>query len=118
MDSDHRPCICKYVNLWLKGAREDSGTAQWMKANTRECPKCHHNIEKAGGCKYAISRSFAERRMTTFLATAELFVGFVDFNSAGCVSRIGMSMDTMETRIAPHGRSWNPTMTRLRLNSC
>ncbi|CAL1703315.1 unnamed protein product [Somion occarium] len=56
MDSDHRPCICKYVNLWLKGAREDSGTAQWMKANTRECPKCHHNIEKAGGCNRIVCR--------------------------------------------------------------
>lgn len=52
LDSDHRPLICKLINVWAKNAREDAGTAQWMKANTKMCPKCENNIEKNGGCKY------------------------------------------------------------------
>ncbi|KAI0081440.1 hypothetical protein K474DRAFT_1682029 [Panus rudis PR-1116 ss-1] len=50
LDDDHRPCICKYVAMWLKNARDDAGTSQWMRANTRPCPKCQNNIEKSGGC--------------------------------------------------------------------
>ncbi|KAH8100277.1 hypothetical protein BXZ70DRAFT_1008298 [Cristinia sonorae] len=50
IDSDHRPLICKLINIWVKNAREDAGTAQWMKAHTRMCPKCENNIEKNGGC--------------------------------------------------------------------
>ena len=52
LDSDHRPLVCKLVDVWLKSAREDAGTAQWIKANTRTCPSCRNSIEKAGGCKY------------------------------------------------------------------
>jgi len=51
LDSDHRPVLCYWVALWQKNAREDAGTAQWIKANTRECPKCSNSIEKSGGCK-------------------------------------------------------------------
>ncbi|KAI9059786.1 hypothetical protein FKP32DRAFT_1633968 [Trametes sanguinea] len=50
MDSDHRPAICKFTKLWLKNARDDAGTSQWIQANTRTCPKCENNIEKNGGC--------------------------------------------------------------------
>ena len=50
-DSDHRPVLCHWVSLWQKNTREDAGTAQWIKANTRECPKCSNSIEKSGGCK-------------------------------------------------------------------
>ncbi|KAI0333171.1 hypothetical protein GY45DRAFT_1432668 [Cubamyces sp. BRFM 1775] len=50
MDFDHRPLICKYTKLWLENAREDAGTSQWIRANTRTCPKCQNNIEKNGGC--------------------------------------------------------------------
>ncbi|KAH9935819.1 hypothetical protein B0H21DRAFT_699161 [Amylocystis lapponica] len=56
LDSNHRPLICKFVSIWLKNAREDSGTAQWIKANTRTCPKCGNNIEKAGGCNRILCR--------------------------------------------------------------
>lgn len=51
-DSDHRPLICRMVPEWVKNARDDAGTSQWIKANTRSCPKCQNSIEKAGGCKY------------------------------------------------------------------
>ena len=34
-----------------ENTREDAGTSQWIKANTRTCPKCENNIEKNGGCK-------------------------------------------------------------------
>jgi ariadne-1 len=40
----------------LKNAREDAGTSQWIKANTRECPKCHGAIEKGGGCNRMVCR--------------------------------------------------------------
>lgn len=56
MDSDHRPLICKWIPMWLKNAREDAGTSQWIKANTRTCPKCENNIEKAGGCNRILCR--------------------------------------------------------------
>ena len=51
LEGGHAPVICAITKLWLGAAREDSGTAQWIKANTRTCPKCSNNIEKAGGCK-------------------------------------------------------------------
>lgn len=55
LDSDHRPVLCHWVSLWQKNTREDAGTAQWIKANTRECPKCSNSIEKSGGCKLVFS---------------------------------------------------------------
>ncbi|OSX64891.1 hypothetical protein POSPLADRAFT_1044325 [Postia placenta MAD-698-R-SB12] len=56
LDSNHRPLICKLTTVWLKSAREDAGTAQWIKANTRSCPKCENSIEKAGGCNRILCR--------------------------------------------------------------
>ncbi|KAJ3476707.1 hypothetical protein NLI96_g10972 [Meripilus lineatus] len=55
-DSDHRPLICPLISSWLKSAREDAGTSQWIKANTRSCPKCKNNIEKNGGCNRILCR--------------------------------------------------------------
>ncbi|KAH9914447.1 uncharacterized protein B0H18DRAFT_1087780 [Fomitopsis serialis] len=56
LDSDHRPIVCKLVEVWLKSAREDAGTSQWIKANTRTCPNCKNSIEKAGGCNRILCR--------------------------------------------------------------
>lgn len=50
-ESDHRPLICSIAKLWLKKCQDDSETANWIKSNTKECPKCHSTIEKNGGCK-------------------------------------------------------------------
>lgn len=48
--SDHQPCICPIVKLWLQKCEDDSETANWISANTKECTKCHSTIEKNGGC--------------------------------------------------------------------
>ncbi|KAJ7050024.1 hypothetical protein C8F01DRAFT_1060712 [Mycena amicta] len=52
IDSDHRPVICAVALLWLKKCRDDSETANWIKSNTKECPKCVSTIEKNGGCNH------------------------------------------------------------------
>lgn len=58
MDVDHRPIICAIANLWAKSAKEDSGTSQWIQANTKNCPQCKNATEKNGGCKcVTLSRS-------------------------------------------------------------
>ncbi|KAJ7785456.1 hypothetical protein B0H14DRAFT_3506873 [Mycena olivaceomarginata] len=55
IDSDHRPVVCGIALLWLKKCRDDSETANWIKSNTKECPKCMSTIEKNGGCKYVLN---------------------------------------------------------------
>lgn len=47
----HRPVICNVAKMWLKKCADDSETANWIKTNTKECPKCMSTIEKNGGCK-------------------------------------------------------------------
>ena len=49
--ADHRPVLCKIVKLWEKKCADDSETANWLNAHTKECPKCQSTIEKNGGCK-------------------------------------------------------------------
>lgn len=49
---DHRPATCSITSAWLKRCQDDSETANWIKANTQECPKCHSTIEKNGGCNH------------------------------------------------------------------
>ncbi|KAF7325537.1 RBR-type E3 ubiquitin transferase [Mycena kentingensis (nom. inval.)] len=56
IDSDHRPVICAVALLWLKKCRDDSETANWIKGNTKECPKCVSTIEKNGGCNHMTCR--------------------------------------------------------------
>ncbi|EMD34340.1 hypothetical protein CERSUDRAFT_117213 [Gelatoporia subvermispora B] len=56
LDSDHRPLNCKLVSKWVSSARNDAGTAQWIKANTRTCPHCQKPIEKSGGCNRILCR--------------------------------------------------------------
>jgi ariadne-1 len=51
IDSDHRPVVCAAAAMWLKKCQDDSETANWIKSNTKECPKCQSTIEKNGGCK-------------------------------------------------------------------
>ncbi|WVQ84717.1 hypothetical protein IAT38_006874 [Cryptococcus sp. DSM 104549] len=48
----HRPVICRIVRLWEKKCADDSETANWLNANTKECTKCQSTIEKNGGCNH------------------------------------------------------------------
>ncbi|PWZ00334.1 hypothetical protein BCV70DRAFT_226900 [Testicularia cyperi] len=52
----HAPSICPIVRLWLKKCEDDSETANWISANTKECPKCNSTIEKNGGCNHMTCR--------------------------------------------------------------
>ena len=53
---DHQPCICALVKLWQKKCEDDSETANWISANTKECTKCNSTIEKNGGCNHMSKR--------------------------------------------------------------
>ena len=54
--ADHQPCPCSFVRKWLKKCEDDSETANWISANTKECPKCGSTIEKNGGCNHMTCR--------------------------------------------------------------
>ncbi|WVR00240.1 hypothetical protein IAU59_007382 [Kwoniella sp. CBS 9459] len=50
--ASHRPVLCKVVKMWEKKCADDSETANWLQANTKECGKCNSTIEKNGGCNH------------------------------------------------------------------
>lgn len=54
--SEHQPAPCVLVKKWLKKCEDDSETANWISANTKECPKCRSTIEKNGGCNHMTCR--------------------------------------------------------------
>ncbi|TPX38096.1 hypothetical protein SmJEL517_g00333 [Synchytrium microbalum] len=49
-DTDHQPLCCTLLAKWIKRCADDSETAKWLTANTKNCLKCHTAIEKNGGC--------------------------------------------------------------------
>ena len=49
---DHLPAPCFLTTKWVKKCKDDSETANWIAANTKECTKCHATIEKNGGCNH------------------------------------------------------------------
>lgn len=53
---DHQPAPCSLVKRWAKKCADDSETANWISANTKECPKCGSTIEKNGGCNHMTCR--------------------------------------------------------------
>ncbi|KAF7846522.1 hypothetical protein BT93_L4202 [Corymbia citriodora subsp. variegata] len=53
---DHQPTPCPLVRRWLKKCEDDSETANWISANTKECPRCRSTIEKNGGCNHMTCR--------------------------------------------------------------
>lgn len=55
-NSDHQPAPCNLVKRWLKKCADDSETANWISAHTKECPKCSSTIEKNGGCNHMTCR--------------------------------------------------------------
>lgn len=52
----HAPAVCDIVKLWIRKCEDDSETANWIQANTKECPKCSSTIEKNGGCNHMSCR--------------------------------------------------------------
>ncbi|KAF0296934.1 putative E3 ubiquitin-protein ligase ariadne-2 [Amphibalanus amphitrite] len=48
----HAPADCETVKKWLTKCADDSETANYISANTKDCPKCHICIEKNGGCNH------------------------------------------------------------------
>lgn len=54
--NDHQPAPCELVKKWLKKCADDSETANWISAHTKECPKCNSTIEKNGGCNHMTCR--------------------------------------------------------------
>ncbi|KAG0306584.1 hypothetical protein BGZ98_002103 [Dissophora globulifera] len=53
---DHQPAPCGLVKMWQKKCADDSETANWISANTKECGKCQSTIEKNGGCNHMTCR--------------------------------------------------------------
>lgn len=53
---DHQPASCGLVKMWHKKCADDSETANWISAHTKECGHCHSTIEKNGGCNHMTCR--------------------------------------------------------------
>ncbi|VDK41229.1 unnamed protein product [Taenia asiatica] len=50
----HAPAHCETIKQWLQKCRDDSGTANYMAAHTKDCPNCGVVIEKNGGCNHMV----------------------------------------------------------------
>ncbi|XP_064632911.1 potential E3 ubiquitin-protein ligase ariadne-2-like [Lineus longissimus] len=48
----HSPTDCDVIKKWLTKCADDSETANYISAHTKDCPKCHVCIEKNGGCNH------------------------------------------------------------------
>lgn len=48
----HAPTNCATIKKWLTKCADDSETANYISAHTKDCPKCHICIEKNGGCNH------------------------------------------------------------------
>lgn len=46
----HQPIKCNYLSDWDSKVAKDNQTFDWIKLNTKQCPKCNRNIEKNQGC--------------------------------------------------------------------
>uniref|UniRef100_A0AC34GPD7 RBR-type E3 ubiquitin transferase n=1 Tax=Panagrolaimus sp. ES5 TaxID=591445 RepID=A0AC34GPD7_9BILA len=48
----HAPSSCEIMSQWRKKCGDDSETANYIRAHTKDCPKCSACIEKNGGCNH------------------------------------------------------------------
>ncbi|XP_014678007.1 PREDICTED: protein ariadne-2-like [Priapulus caudatus] len=48
----HCPTGCDTIKRWITKCADDSETANYISAHTKDCPKCHICIEKNGGCNH------------------------------------------------------------------
>ncbi|XKL68467.1 hypothetical protein PGB90_003958 [Kerria lacca] len=51
-DSYHAPTDCATIKNWLTKCADDSETANYFSAHTKDCPNCNICIEKNGGCNH------------------------------------------------------------------
>ncbi|XP_064401078.1 E3 ubiquitin-protein ligase ARIH2-like [Halichondria panicea] len=51
-DVYHLPSDCETLRTWMNKCSDDSETANYILANTKDCPKCKTAIEKNGGCNH------------------------------------------------------------------
>jgi ariadne-1 len=49
---NHVPAPCILAKKWVAKCQDDSETANWILANTKQCPACGSSIEKNGGCNH------------------------------------------------------------------
>ena len=52
----HRPASCKDAKRWVEKNSTEAENVTWIMANTKQCPKCHLNIEKNQGCNHMTCR--------------------------------------------------------------
>ena len=111
--NDHQPCPCALVKKWVKKCEDDSETANWISANTKECPKCVATIEKNGGCNH----------MTWYDVFLPIDFNFVlihylaenvNTNSVGSVWVLGVSTAQVGTTVidSRKGLAWMPVIIR------
>ncbi|CAJ0579813.1 unnamed protein product, partial [Mesorhabditis spiculigera] len=48
----HAPTSCDVIKKWMLKCADDSETANYISAHTKDCPQCHACIEKNGGCNH------------------------------------------------------------------
>ncbi|KAL1477163.1 hypothetical protein MTO96_035963, partial [Rhipicephalus appendiculatus] len=48
----HAPADCDTIKKWITKCADDSETANYISAHTKDCPRCHICIEKNGGCNH------------------------------------------------------------------
>jgi ariadne-2 len=51
-DNYHAPTDCVTIKNWLTKCADDSETANYFSAHTKDCPSCNICIEKNGGCNH------------------------------------------------------------------
>ncbi|KAK7573894.1 hypothetical protein V9T40_011085 [Parthenolecanium corni] len=51
-NSYHAPTDCGTIKNWLTKCADDSETANYFSAHTKDCPNCNICIEKNGGCNH------------------------------------------------------------------
>ena len=55
-EGPHSPATCEMVQQWVRRIQDGTETASWLRANTKECPKCTKPVEKNGGCNLVLCR--------------------------------------------------------------
>jgi ariadne-1 len=53
----HAPLSCPLVSKWGEITQEETLQARWLTENTKNCPRCHTQIEKNGGCNHMTCRT-------------------------------------------------------------